>query len=314
MRTFRSFLAHRQNLLGLAIVMLFIIVAAAAPTISPSDTPGEPSPVKIVGKRVDMNPHPPDERAPLGTLPGQVDVFHSLIWGSRSALLFGLTVTLVTAVFGILIGAASGYFGGWANEVIMRITDAMLAFPLIAGVVLIRQVQMVASRTLTFQAFWQVSFSWFEDSFLPALSSVDPLLLAFILFSWMPYARLMNTVVQQVKGVEFITAARALGAGHTGIIVRHLIPNTITPAVVLAARDVGGIVLLQATFTFIGMGGDSVWGNLLVSGRDWVIGPGGNLLTYWWTYLPATLGLVLFGIGWNLLGDGLNDWLSPYQN
>jgi len=120
----------------------------------------------------------------------------------------------------------------------------------------------------------------------------------------------MNTVVLRIKQTQYIQASRALGAGHSTIIFRHLIPNSITPVLVLAARDVGGMVLLQATFTFIGLGGESLWGNLLVWGRDYIITPGG-LLTYWWVFLPATLALVLFGIGWNLLGDGLNDLLNP---
>jgi peptide/nickel transport system permease protein len=142
------------------------------------------------------------------------------------------------------------------------------------------------------------------------LQKIDPVLITFILFSWMIYARMMNTVVHRIKQTEYVQAARALGASHSQIIFRHLIPNAIAPAVVLAARDVGGMVLLQATFTFIGLGGASVWGSLLVNGRDWIITLGG-IFTYWWVFLPAALALVLFGIGWNLLGDGLNDALNP---
>jgi peptide/nickel transport system permease protein len=80
---------------------------------------------------------------------------------------------------------------------------------------------------------------------------------------------------------------------------------------VLAARDVGGMVILQATFTFIGLGGDSPWGRILSTARDWIVGPGGNPFVYWWTYLPTTIALILFGISWNMLGDSLNDWLNP---
>ena len=145
---------------------------------------------------------------------------------------------------------------------------------------------------------------------LVLLQRIDPVMVAFILFSWMPYARIMNTVVLRLKQTEYIQATRALGAGHATVIFRHLIPNAIAPAIVLAARDVGGMVLLHATFTFIGPGGNSLWGRLLVRGRDWVISPGG-ILTYWWVFLPATLALMLFGVGWNLIGDGLNEVLNP---
>jgi peptide/nickel transport system permease protein len=143
------------------------------------------------------------------------------------------------------------------------------------------------------------------------LLSLDPVMLALIFFSWMPYARITNTTVMGIKRATYIEAAVALGASRRRIIFRHLIPNTISPVIVLATRDIGSMVLLLATFTFIGIGGRSEWGNLLAFGRNWVIGPGGNPLARWWVFLPATLALMLFGIGWNLLGDGLNDWLNP---
>jgi peptide/nickel transport system permease protein len=145
---------------------------------------------------------------------------------------------------------------------------------------------------------------------LTFLLGIDRVLIALILFSWMPYARVMNVVVSRVRNTDYIEASRALGAGHGRLIFRHLIPNSVTPIIVMAAKDVGGMVLLQATFTFIGLGGNSPWGLMLVRGRDWIISPNG-ILTFWWVFLPATLALILFGIGWNLLGDGLNDALNP---
>ncbi len=114
-----------------------------------------------------------------------------------------------------------------------------------------------------------------------------------------------------LKGTDYIQAARALGGNSSWVIRRHLIPNSIAPAIVLGARDVGGAVILQATITFIGLGGASPWGTLLSMGRNFVIGPGGSLLTHWWVFLPATLAVILFGVSWNLIGDGLNDLLHP---
>ena len=108
-----------------------------------------------------------------------------------------------------------------------------------------------------------------------------------VLFSWMPYARLINASVLRLRNAEYVISARALGAGHARIILRHLLPNTVSPEIVLAARDVGGMVILQATFTFIGLGGNSPWGYFLAMARNWVVGPGGNPLTYWWTYIPT---------------------------
>lgn len=321
MRALRHFRSRWQNQLGLAIVAVFVLIAIAAPLLSPQD-PANPGAIKIVGSTSDFQPKPPSQEAPLGTLPGQISVYHTLIWGTRSAIGFGLAVVVFTTILGVLVGTISAYFGGFLNNFLMRITDAFLSFPVIAGIVLITQlVSITLSNAGAYYArggmgalSTATSGSVYLPNDLPAwlilLNQLDPVLLAFILFSWMPYARMTNTVVQRIKQTDYIQAARALGAGHPALIFRHLIPNAIAPVIVLAARDVGGMVLLQATFTFIGFGGKSLWGMLLVNGRSWIISPGG-LFTYWWVFLPATLALVLFGIGWNLLGDGLNDALNP---
>jgi peptide/nickel transport system permease protein len=322
MRNLRRFLSHRQNWLGLLLVAVFVFVAFAAPVLSPHD-PKQPGPLKIVGRAVDHQPRPPSQIAPLGTLPGQVSIYHTLVWGTRSALVFGLAVAVFTAVVGILVGTTSAYFGGLINDLVMRITDAFLAFPVIAGVVLIQQLVSISLYHAGIRVYMGGTIGIISSAggytelpeklplIMDLLFKLDPVMVAFILFSWMPHARIMNTVVLRIKQTEYIQAARALGAGHATIIFRHLIPNAIAPVIVLGARDVGGMVLLQATFTFIGLGGDSLWGMLLVRGRDWIIGPGGNILTFWWVFLPATLALVLFGVSWNLLGDGLNEVLNP---
>jgi peptide/nickel transport system permease protein len=144
------------------------------------------------------------------------------------------------------------------------------------------------------------------------LINLDPLTISLILFSWMPYARLVNTLVIELKQTDFVMAARSVGVKPARILFRHILPNAITPAFVLAARDVGAVVILQATFTFIGLGGGSVWGSILINGRNWIIGPGGDVLEYWWVYIPATLAVILFGIAWNLFGDGLAELLDPF--
>jgi peptide/nickel transport system permease protein len=323
MRNLRRFFTRWQNWVGLLLVAFFVFVAIAAPLLSPND-PKNPSVFKIVGRVTNYTPQPPSEKAPLGTLSAQISEYHALVWGTRSALGFGLSVALLSAVIGVLIGAVAASAGGWLNRFLMRATDAFLSFPIIAGVVLIQQVL----TTVLFQAGIRLSASRFGGMpaaptttttyFLPEglsrvvllLKDVAPILIAFILFSWMPYARVTDAMVRRVQDSEFVQAARVSGARPMRILFRHLLPNSISPAVVMAARDVGGMVLLQATFTFIGMGGSSAWGLVLVRGRDWIISPGG-LFTYWWVFLPATLALVLFGIGWNLLGDGLHEALDP---
>jgi peptide/nickel transport system permease protein len=315
-RSLKRFSSRWQNWVGVLLVGLFIMVALAAPLISP-DNPKSPGPfMRVSGFGLgDREPRSPSVVPPLGTLAGQLDVFHALVWGTRGALVFGLEVVILAASFGLLFGAIAAYAGGAVNSIMMRITDAFLAFPVIAGVVLINQLWFAVTVAAggvynSYQNAWNAE---------PAIISpiqvlvklVDPLVLVLILFSWMPYARITNAVVTSLKQAEFIQAARAIGVRPTRIIMRHLLPNSVTPSIVLAARDIGSMVIIQATFTFIGLNGSSTWGEMLVQGKDWILGPGGGIFTYWWVFVPATLALVLFGIGWNLLGDGLGELLDP---
>lgn len=322
MRFLNHFFAHWQNWLGLILVAAFIGVAIAAPLLSPND-PDNPGWVKVIGNSIDFQPHPPSSEAPLGTLSKQVSVYHALIWGARSALAFGLSVTFLVAVIGTLIGTLSAYFGGFLNNILMRITDAFLAFPVIAAIVLIQQIITIAIDNLGISYNPLGTYVFIKNGLVydmpqtiklqfDLLQKIDPVTVALILFSWMPYARVMNTAVMRLKNVEYVEAARVSGARNSRIIFKHLIPNAIAPMIVLAARDIGGMVVLQATFVFIGFGQGSPWAMLLVNGRDWIYSAGG-IFTYWWVFLPAILALILFGIGWNLLGDGLNDALNPRE-
>ncbi len=301
MRTWARFLLGPQNLAGLLIVLAFVGMAVAAPSLAPyDDDPNVPAGFSRVGRRTDMVPHPPSVEAPLGTLAGQFNVYYTVIWGTRGALRFGVIVAAATATLGMLIGAISGYAGGWLQRITIPITDAFLAFPAIAG-------------------YWVVRYSLFptDPNVLTTVVQslvirlhLDPLMVALILFSWMPFARITSTSTMRLRQIGYVQAARSLGAGGTRIVLRHIVPNLVAPIIVLATRDVGGTVMLAAAFTFIGIGGDLPWGQLLAIGRDWIIGPGGSLTAYWWIYAPVTLALLLFGIGWNLLGDGVNDMIA----
>jgi peptide/nickel transport system permease protein len=309
------YLRRWQNWPGLILVVAFVFVAVGAPYLSPHD-PKNPGPFMRVGRLTEARPLPPDENAVLGMLPRGIDVYHALVWGSRDALRFGLIVTLFAAFFGIMYGAASGYTGGHIGGLMLRITDAFLAFPVIAAVVFLQQLFMT---TITSLGGYYSEGGIYSFTSTPIavtiiqglLSRLNPLMLSLILFSWMPYARLIHAIVLTLKQTEFVQAARAMGGGPFWIIRKHLLRNSIGPAVVIAARDVGGVVLLQATLTFINIGGDSVWGTMLAQGRNWVLGAGGNLLTYWWVFLPPTLAVMLFGVAWNMFGDSLNDILVP---
>jgi peptide/nickel transport system permease protein len=325
MITWRRFFSRTSNLVGLGLVLLFVLMAVFAPLIAPPVNPDIPWPFKNYSQTLSREPLPPGPDIPLGTTPQiknlpqygiapgqdaayQWDVFYTLIWGARSALRFGLVVALTTALIGAVVGIISGYIGGTTSMVVMRLTDAFLAFPAIAAIWLIQR------------AFYTNLYNPYID--LQALSGwetllrnwqIDPIMIALILFSWMPYARLMNTQVRRAKRAEYVQAAESMGASGARIIWHHLLPNTISPAVVLGARDVGGMVILAAAFIFIGFGGNVAWGTVLVTSRDYIIGVGGNPFQYWWTFVPVSLALILFGVAWNLLGDGLNTLLNPYE-
>jgi peptide/nickel transport system permease protein len=297
----RRALSNGQVRLACVILGLFIVVAILAPQLAPPDDPENPSTTRIVPGSHNTIPEPPSQEARLGTTVGRLDVYYSLVWGTRAALRFGLIVAGSTALIGLLIGALGGYFGGLVHGLITRITDGFLAFPVIAAVWLLGQVLIPASiyaeLTPLQQAFYDLHLT--------------PVLLGLIFFSWMPYARLVSVNMIQLKQADYVEAARALGLRNTRIIRRHLLPNALSPVLVMASRDVGAMVVLAAAFNFVGLGGSTEWGQLLVVGRDYVIGLGGNPLAYWWVFVPATLALILFGIAWNLLGDGLNTILDP---
>jgi peptide/nickel transport system permease protein len=300
---------------GFLLVLAFVFVALAAPYLSPND-PKDPGPFMRVGRLFESRPLPPDENAILGMLPLGIDVYHALIWGTRDALQFGLIVTISTALFGILFGAVSGYLEGPIGGFMLRVADSFLAFPPIAALVFLQQLFSVTVTALGGFLFSGEIYTFANDpvevSLIQTLiERINPLMLSLILFSWMPYARLVNSIVITLRQTEFVQAARALGSSPFWMIRKHLLPNSVAPAMVLAARDVGGVVLLQATLTFINLDGGSVWGTMLSQGRNWVLGPGGSLLTYWWVFVPPTLTVMLFGIAWNMFGDSLSDIFDP---
>ena len=316
MRLLQRFFSRWQNWISFLLILTYVGVAIAAPYLAPKK-PNDPSAFVRVGRATEGEPQPPNEKAPLGMLPFGIDVYHPLIWGSRDALQFGLIVTLSTALFGILYGATSGFVGNRLGNFMTRVSDSFLAFPPIAGLIFLQQLLLTTIGFMGNLNFYSPFFPQTIDPEGPTpilvrmLEHINPLMLSLIVFSWMPYARLVHSIVLTLKQTEFVQAARALGGSVPWIIRKHILRNSTAPAIVLAARDVGGVVLLQATLTFVQIGGDSIWGEMLAQGRNWVIGPGGSLLRYWWVFLPPTFAVMLFGIAWNMFGDGLNDVLEP---
>jgi peptide/nickel transport system permease protein len=312
----RRFFSRWQNWISVLLILTYAGVAIAAPYLAPKK-PNDPSAFVRVGRATEGEPQPPNEKAPLGMLPFGMDVYHPLVWGSRDALQFGLIVTLSTALFGVLYGATSGFVGNRLGNFMIRLSDSFLAFPPIAGLIFLQQLLLTTIGFMGELNFYSPFFPQTVDPQGPPplivslFERINPLMLSLIVLSWMPYARLVHSIVLTLKETEFVQAARALGGSTPWIIRKHILRNSTGPAIVLAARDVGGVVLLQATLTFIQIGGGSIWGEMLSQGRNWVIGAGGNLLRYWWVFLPPTFAVMLFGIAWNMFGDGLHDVLEP---
>ena len=230
----RSFMSSAQNLLALIFVGSIFIVTIAAPWIAPLHDLENPASFKIVEDRKEVFPLEPKSEIPLGTViyyrssTGEMtllhfDVFHSLIWGTRSVLRFGLITALSAAFIGIVIGALSGYLGGVVNMVIMRITDAFLAFPVISGVLLFRLIMDLTELSLLdYETFNPIKIPETPFQSLVLRLGLDPVMITLILFSWMAYARMTNTNVIALKHKDFTTAARSMGASNLYIIIRHM--------------------------------------------------------------------------------------------
>ena len=209
----------------------------------------------------------------------------------------------------------------------MRICDAFFAFPIVAGVALFAQASILLTISTQNQRsvlmiaadqdpnfFKNIAMATADkvpNLFQNIILNADPILIALILFSWMGYTRIIHSQVLQIKKEDYIKAARACGARNFRIMFKHILPNSINPAIIMATRDIGRMVVIQSSLTFIGVGGSSAWATLLNLGKNWIIGPGGNLLTRWWIFLPITMALVFFGVTWGFVGDELNHWMNP---
>jgi peptide/nickel transport system permease protein len=274
------------SLAGIIILVIFTFVAIFAPLIAPTPE-GHSDPYRIPRDGYFATPQPPDEEHIFGTTEGQYDIFYGVIWGTRSAFHVGLVVIGIVLVVGIILGSLAGYFGGVVDEIIMRITDIFLAFP-----TLILAMAIVAAIG-------------------PSLRSV---IIALTVVSWPSYARLIRGDILQVREEDYIEASRGIGASNSRVILRHALPNAIYPTLVMASLDIGAVVLAAAALSFLGLGapeGYADWGQLTSFARNWVVGPSGDPLKYWYAVTIPGLFILFFVLGWNLLGDAFRDILDP---
>ncbi len=271
---------------GFILITLFVATAILAPVLAPP-TPGTRDAYLIPHEGFEPDPKPPQRGHPLGTTGNQYDLYYGIVWGTRTAFRVALVVVAISGTIGVFLGSLAGFYGGRADEVIMRLTDVFLAFP---GLVLAVVVTAVLGKGL------------------------DNVMFAIALVGWPTYTRLLRGDILSVRQRDFVEAARAMGGNDLRIILRHVLPNAIYPVLVVAAFDMGIIVLLAAGLSFLGLGaevGTADWGQLISMSRSWILGVPGNTFLYWYTVVFPGAAVFLFVLAWNLLGDAFRDILDP---
>jgi peptide/nickel transport system permease protein len=301
----KHILSNFELIFGILIILAFAVVALAAPQIAPPKPEEGESPYYLPRDGYKGIPLPPNETHPLGTLPRQYDVFYGIIWGTRIAFLVGLTITLGRTLIGSLLGLVSGYFGGLLDAVIMRVTDAFMSVP------------AVAAAAILYAFFGEIGQTMKASQTLLSSRNEQIVIIALVAFGWMQYARLVRANVMSEREKEYVQAAEAIGSPKRRILFKHLLPNSIRGLLVMIASDIGAMVATVSVFYFIGLIGESPygfladWGLMLSVSRDWIVSASSRPFEFWYTYAPATSAIVLFTIGWSMIGDGLRDVLDP---
>jgi peptide/nickel transport system permease protein len=272
-RAWRQFRRYRPGVAGLAVILAIALVALFADVLAPY-SPTEVHPA--------MRGAPPSHAHPLGHDHVGRDVLSRLIHGARIAMIVAVLATGIAVTIGVSVGAGAGYFGGRIDAVLSRIVDALMAFPTL--VLLITLVAVVG----------------------PSLVNM---ILVIGTTVWASYARVVRAEVLSLREQEFILAARATGATDRRIIWRHLVPNVVGPVIVLATLGVGGIIILEAALSFLGLGvrpPTPDWGGMLSDGRAYIT-------IYPHIVIAPGAMIALTVLAFNLLGDGLRDALDPRQ-
>jgi peptide/nickel transport system permease protein len=312
----KKFFRNPTAVAGMVLLIAFAIVAIAAPTLAPA--PENAIDEQMMPKGKGNAPQPPDEEHIWGTTAYQYDVFYGVVWGTRTAFRIGIGITLVTTLLGLIIGALSAFFGGWIDEILMRITEIFQAIPfLLTAIILSSVLQFVYERGeggIMYMATKIMALFTFGTNYneiiIPNQLSFIFSMMAIIMFGWMEIARVIRGSILMVKNSEYAQAATTIGAKNSRILFRHLVPNAIYPLFVMAPMNIGTYVLTFATLSFLGIGtpeGYADWGQMLSLARNWIpaLGEHPQIALY-----PG-LALVLFVLAWNLVGDGLRDILDP---
>jgi peptide/nickel transport system permease protein len=276
-RVCRELVRNKAALLGLVILLVITTAAVFAPLVAPFDP---------TFQSVTQRLQPPGWRDAdgrlfaLGTDHLGRDILSRLIFGARISLVIGVSAVALAGTLGTLLGLVAGYRGGAVDDLCMRLTDTMLAMPFILLALAVIAVLGPSLRNIIF---------------------------VLGVTSWVSYARVVRAEVLTLRTREFIAAANALGSGGRRIIFRHLLPNVLTPVIVIATLEVARMIILESALSFLGLGVQPptpTWGGMLADGRAY-------LSTSWWLATFPGLSIMLTVLGINLLGDWLRDILDP---
>ncbi len=273
----REVLRNPLTVFGLVIIVFFLLMAATAPLIT---EPNQPDPYQAPRDWSNIDVPPGTAGHILGTDSTGGDVLYGIIWGSRLSLQLSFTVVFTTLVIGTIIGSIAAMRGGRVDNFLMRIVDIFLSIP-----ELIFALAIAAVLGPSFQ------------NIILALASVF----------WVKYARIVRGEIIRVKQSEYVAAARVVGDSTWNIYRKDVLPNSVTPLMVQATLDMGNVVLIGATLSYLGLAqaGLTEWGAMVSAGQS------GLLAGEWWVSTFAGLAIVLWALAFNLVGDGLRDVLDP---
>ncbi|MDD1770839.1 MAG: ABC transporter permease [Methanomassiliicoccales archaeon] len=275
---------------GLVMVIAMVTLAILAPFLAPPAPHTDP--LLIPRDWNWASPIPPGaEGHILGTSNNGIDMYYGLVWGARTTLITSIFVVGTSAIIGIVLGAVAGFYGGKIDELLMRITDVFLSLP---ALILAMAITAVLTRSL------------------------ENIMLALIIVWWPAYARLIRGQVLTVRESTYVEAARSIGAKKSRILFRHIVPNSLSPLVVSITLDLGAVCLVAAGLSFIGFGvesGYAEWGRMVSDGQLWmppvVTLYKGVYYSAWWTWALPGMFILIFTMGFSLLGDALRDILDP---
>jgi len=298
---------NRPAILGLFVLIAIVLICICLPFIP--NFLQDPNLPNLLGKN-----QAPSGTHWFGTDQLGRDIFSRVIYGGRISIAVGLITTFVSVTIGIVWGAIAGYVGGRTDALMMRIVDILYALPFLVIVILLSinfekwtgdmtdwTVALFAGRGASRLAL-EATRTWVEP-----LTTLVPLFVAIGALSWLTVSRIVRAQVQNVAKMDFIEAARSLGLGHIRILFRHILPNSLGPIIVYTTLTIPGVMLFEATLSFLGLGvkaPNSSWGILIKEGAD-------AMLTnpYLLLFPSIALSLTLFAL--NFLGDGLRDALDP---